>query len=367
MSWIKELSPPHIQELVPYASAGRDPQKGEVWLNANENPYQRSVEGMESSLNRYPEFQPQALLEAYSDYAGCAPENLIVTRGIDEGIDLLLRAFGEPGRDAVVYTPPTYGMYSISAEALGLELYPIPLKGDFQLDIDAFKGAYREDISRISISGSYPKLIFLCSPNNPTGNLLNRDDVLKVLELSKGISIVVVDEAYIEFAPESSFMDDIIAYDNLVIARTLSKGFGLAGLRTGFLAANPEIIQILRKVSAPYPIPVPVVDVVRNALIPDGIERMQEEVGNITIARKVLAEALSTLNYVEMIMPSEANFVLLRVTNAPELMDYLRAQGIIIRDQSKQLLLENCVRITLGTSFEMDRLLEAMKAYGDRT
>lgn len=364
MSWINKLCPPHIQELVPYASAGRTYQEGEVWLNANENPLEKKSAGLENALNRYPQFQPKALLDAYSTYSGCPAENLIVTRGIDEGIDLLLRAFCEYGRDVVVYTPPTYGMYSISAESMNIVTAPIQLKSDNQLDMEAFERTYGPDLSRGSVAGSYPKIVFLCSPNNPTGNVLNREDVLQVLELAKGKSIVVLDEAYIEFLPEESFIDEIENYDNLVVARTLSKAFGLAGLRTGFLAANPAIIKILQKVSAPYPIPVPVVEIANTALSPMGITAMQDEVLFIRKQRDELKTELDALSFIEMVFPGNANFLLMKVKDAPGLMSFLKSRGVIIRDQSSQTGLENCVRITMGTESEQASLLSALKSFG---
>lgn len=365
MSWINKLSPPHIQDLVPYASAGRTFQAGEVWLNANENPLEKKSAGLESALNRYPQFQPNSLLDAYATYSGCSAKNLIVTRGIDEGIDLLLRAFCEYGRDVIVYTPPTYGMYSISAESMNIVIAPIQLKSDNQLDMEAFERTYGPDLSRGSVAGSYPKIVFLCSPNNPTGNVLNREDVLKVLELARGKSLVVLDEAYIEFSPEASFMNEIDKHDNLVVARTLSKAFGLAGLRTGFLAATPAIIKVLQKVSAPYPIPGPVVEIANTALSRMGITAMQDEVIFLRQQREALKTELEGLSFVERVLPGNANFLLMKVNDASDLMTFLKSRGVIIRDQSAQVGLENCVRITMGTEAEHALLVSALKAYGE--
>jgi histidinol-phosphate aminotransferase len=367
MSWVKNLSPKHVQELIPYASAGRDPYRGDVWLNANENPYARTMEGLSSAFNRYPEFQPQALLEAYAEYASCSADQLLVTRGIDEGIDLLLRAFCESGRDWIIFTPPTYGMYGIAAESLNIESKPIPLQADFQLNVEAF-----QDIFNTSTSNSkgpnrypYPKLIFLCSPNNPTGNLLKQADLLKILEMASGKSLVVLDEAYIEFSINSTLMNELKQYENLVIARTLSKGFGLAGLRTGFLAASPDIIHVLRKILAPYPIPVPVVDIAHQALTEKGIAHMQEEVAELRKGLELLKSALIQFEFVKSVLPSTANFILLKVENSQKLLEYLRADGIIVRDQSKQMLLENCIRISSGTQAEMSRLITSLKLFGE--
>ncbi|MCF7807818.1 MAG: histidinol-phosphate transaminase [Candidatus Marinimicrobia bacterium] len=365
MSWIQNLCPPHIQELIPYASAGRETRSGDIWLNANENPLEKKSGGLEKALNRYPQFQPAEILNAYAAYSACPAENLLVTRGIDEGIDLLVRAFCEYRRDLIIYTPPTYGMYSISADAQAIETAALPLTDDFQLDLAAFKGVYSMDLMRGSMSGAYPKLIFLCSPNNPTGNVLDREDIIQVLEMTGGKSIVVIDEAYIEFAPDASFIAEIKNYDNLVVARTLSKAFGLAGLRTGFLAANPEIIAVLQKVSTPYPIPVTSVEIARSALSPIGITAMQDEVNFINGQRESLRSALESFDFIDEIFPSAGNFLLLRVKRAADLLAFLDERGVIIRDRSSQLGLENCVRISMGTETEQAGLIAALKAYGD--
>ena len=425
MSWIQQMLPEHIQNLVPYASAGRANVSGEVWLNANENPNEKRSGGLSSAMNRYPQFQPVELLQGYANYAKCSTEKLLVTRGIDEGIDLLLRAFCMPGIDRIIYTPPTYGMYKISAEALGIQTIRVPLTEDFQLDIEGLEKAIKDqdpdtevlevqttgleraesetgsantprpstqlqsplssfdglrmtsydkagrmtpslDTSGASVSRKTPKLIFLCSPNNPTGNLLARESIYRVLDATAGKALVILDEAYIEFSPEDSFVDELDNYENLVIARTMSKGFGLAGLRCGFVMASPEIIAVLRKVSAPYPIPVPVVDLVSNALRPEGILQMQTEVFDITGNRSSLESQIENLPFIKQIYPSFANFLLLEVLDSETLISFLSSKGIIIRDQSHHDRLGNCIRISIGTKEEQDVLLKALKTYGDQ-
>ena len=352
MSWISELTPPFIRDLVPYSSARREASQGEVWLNANENPYASSTPQGMSSLNRYPDFQPVNLLQAYAKYAGVDPEQLLVTRGIDEGIDLLTRAFCLSGEDTIIYCPPTYGMYKISAETNGVKTLAVPLLDDWQLDTPA-----------IIDKASSAKLLYLCSPNNPTGNAMDRQDMTKVLESTKGKGLVVVDEAYIEFNMESSVVKLLNEYPHLVVLRTLSKAFGRAGLRCGFIMTNPEIISILQKVSAPYPIPVPVVDLASEALSESGINCMMLDVETLWKDRQKLNDMLKEFSFVKTIYPTVANFFLFQVENAVELMSFLSEKGVVIRNQSSQIGLENTVRVTVGTELEIVAFYKSMKQF----
>lgn len=352
MSWLKDMTPDHIQRLVPYASARREASHGEIWLNANENPYECvTPEGL-SPLNRYPDFQPSALVEGYAGYAGVTKDQVLVTRGIDEGIDLLLRTFCLPGVDSISYTPPTYGMYKISAEVCNVALKTVPLMKDLSLDLDGVMAA-----------GETSKLIFLCSPNNPTGSLVQREELRRVLEATRGTSLVVVDEAYIEFKPEASAIALLSEYPNLIILRTLSKAFGLAGLRCGFILASPEMIGVLQKVSAPYPIPGPVVDIASEALKEAGIICMMRDVEILVKDRERLKDLLGSLSCVKKVYPSEANFVLFQVDDAPSLKDFLYSRGVVIRDQSSQYGLENTLRITVGTELELQTVYQNMQEY----
>jgi histidinol-phosphate aminotransferase len=263
------------------------------------------------------------------------------------------------------------GMEISGASASGtppdIELAEMPGVLDQEMEASASSATeLATDTEPAEVPSPTPKLIFLCSPNNPTGNLLNREDVLKVLEMAEGKSIVILDEAYIEFNPEASFINDLTEYDNLVVARTLSKAFGLAGLRTGFLIANPEIISILQKVSAPYPIPVPIVEMATEALNNEGVSRMKSEVKAIIQSRSTLEAALNDLEFVKQVYPGDANFLLLEVADVQEVMNYLKSRGIIIRDQSHQLNLENCIRISIGTEAEQAELLKVLKNYGEQ-
>jgi len=392
MKWLEALTPEYIKKLTPYASARRSFIEGDVWLNANENP---SVPGLEDQLwklNRYPDFQPRNLLKCYAEYVGVQESQLLVTRGIDEGIDLLIGTFCETGVDRIVYTPPTYGMYKIAAESKGVEACAVPLSGDFQLDIDLIKKTISEqksnaytgslsnktqDVERVettdtnqetgtsasSVASLAPKLIFLCSPNNPTGGLLKRADVIAILEAARDKSLVILDEAYIEFIPEASVVGLLDEYPNLVVLRTLSKAFGLAGLRCGFVMAQPDIIQLLRKVIAPYPIPAPVVELVTQALSGRGIAKMKEAVSKIVTTRKATELQLDEFSFIQQVYSGNANFILFKVTDAGALISFLTQLGIIIRDQSFQAGLENCVRVTIGSPSEMNGLYQALQEF----
>lgn len=352
MNWLESLTPPHIRELVPYASARRLATEGQVWLNANENPYERDLPGQLSGLNRYPDFQPQGIMALYAGYAGLAMDQLLVTRGIDEGIDLLTRAFCAAGQDQIMYTPPTYGMYSISAKANNVKALSVPLLKTWQMDLPAMLKA-----------AEYCKLIYVCSPNNPTGNLISRDDIETLLEQTVGQCLVVIDEAYIEFDLPSSAVNLLARFDHLVVLRTLSKAFGLAGLRCGFVLSSPQIIQILQKVSAPYPIPLPTETMVQQSLSEQGIMAMQAEVIEINEGRDELQIKLKEYSFVREVHFGNANFILFQVADAATLMQALQADGVIIRDQSAQIGLENTLRVSLGTPTELQLFYSAMEKF----
>lgn len=256
---MEKLARKQVQALTPYLSARRIGGSGDVWLNANESPFDNEYTLNLARLNRYSECQPKEMIEAYAQYAGVNAEQTITTRGADEGIELLIRAFCEPGEDAILYCPPTYGMYAISAETIGVERKVVPLTSEWQLDLDAIE-AQLDNV----------KVVFVCSPNNPTGNLVERKDIIKLLEMTQDKAIVVMDEAYIDFCPEASTVDLLDQYPNLAILRTLSKAFALAGLRCGFTLANKELIDVLLKVIAPYPVPVPVAEIATQALSQEG-------------------------------------------------------------------------------------------------
>ncbi|OOF85419.1 histidinol-phosphate transaminase [Rodentibacter ratti] len=346
---INNLSRKNIQALTPYQSARRLGGKGDIWLNANEYPISPNFDLTNRTFNRYPEPQPQAVVEGYAAYAGVSPDNVLVSRGGDESIELIIRAFCETD-DKVMYCPPTYGMYAVSAETCGIACKTVPLTADFQLNL--------VEIER-QLDGV--KVVFVCSPNNPTGNLIKRSDLLALLQMTAGRAIVVVDEAYIEFCPEATMATELANYPHLAIIRTLSKAFALAGLRCGFTLANAELIHVLQKVIAPYPLPVPVSDIAAQALQPRGLTQMQRCVAELLANRADLQKKLENLPLVEQVYPSQANYLLVKFKDGQKVFRSLWEQGIILRDQHKALNLKDCVRITVGTVEENSQVIEAIK------
>ncbi|QHM75003.1 Histidinol-phosphate aminotransferase [Mixta theicola] len=351
---ITRLARANIQALTPYQSARRLGGNGDVWLNANEYPLPVPFELSQQTLNRYPECQPKLVIERYADYAGLTPQQVLVSRGADEGIELLMRAFCEPGKDAILFCPPTYGMYSVSAETIGIEYRTVPALAGWQLNLPAIAAA---------LAGV--KLVYICSPNNPTGNLINPDDMRQLLEMTRGKALVIADEAYIEFCPQATLAGWIADYPHLVVLRTLSKAFALAGLRCGFTLANPAVIELLLKVIAPYPLATPVADIAAQALSAGGIALMRSHVTELNANRSWLSEALAALPCVEQVFASETNYLLARFIDAPRVFKTLWDQGIILRDQNKNPGLAGCLRISIGTRSECERLIAALQALAE--
>lgn len=348
---IEQLARQNVRELTPYQSARRLGGNGDVWLNANEYPLPPAFQLSQQTLNRYPECQPAQVIERYADYAGVKKEQVLVSRGADESIELLIRAFCEPGKDAILFCPPTYGMYTVSAETLGVERRIIPARADWQLDL----AAIADSLDRV-------KVIYVCSPNNPTGSLINPDDLRTLLDMAQGKAIVAVDEAYIEFCPQASVAGWLRDYPHLAVLRTLSKAFALAGLRCGFTLANADLIALLLKVIAPYPLSTPVADIAAQALSPEGIAIMRQRVAEVSSNRRWLQQALQNCACVEQVYGSESNYLLARFTPASNAFKALWDQGIILRDQSKQPGLNGCLRITIGTREECQRVVDALNA-----
>ncbi|MGR4050051.1 histidinol-phosphate transaminase [Kosakonia cowanii] len=348
---IEELARKNVRELTPYQSARRLGGKGDVWLNANEFPSAVPFDLTQNALNRYPECQPKAVIDNYAGYAGVKPEQVLVSRGADEGIELLIRAFCEPGQDAVLFCPPTYGMYSVSAETFGVEYRTVLARENWQLDLQGIAD---------KLDGV--KLVYVCSPNNPTGQIINPQDLRSLLEMTRGKALVIADEAYIEFCPQATLAGWLSEYPHLVILRTLSKAFALAGLRCGFTLANEEVIALLMKVIAPYPLSTPVADIAAQALSPQGVVAMRERVAQIVAERAYLVKALRDIPCVEQVFDSETNYILVRVTASSAVFKSLWDQGIILRDQNKQPSLSGCLRITIGTREESQRVIDALRA-----
>ncbi|QTO55361.1 histidinol-phosphate transaminase [Duffyella gerundensis] len=350
MTDITALARANVRDLTPYQSARRLGGNGDVWLNANEFPLPVPFELSQNTLNRYPECQPKLVIERYARYAGLQPDQVLVSRGADEGIELLMRAFCEPGKDAILFCPPTYGMYSVSAETIGIEYRTVAATDNWQLNLPAIA----EQLDGV-------KLLYMCSPNNPTGNLISADDIRQLLEMTRGKALLIADEAYIEFCPQATLASWLAEYPHLVILRTLSKAFALAGLRCGFTLANPPVIDLLMKVIAPYPLSTPVADIAGQALSDDGITLMRQHVAQLNDNRQWLIDALRQCACVEQVFASETNYVLARFSDSPTIFKTLWDQGIILRDQNKQPGLAGCLRISIGTRDECERVIAALQ------
>ena len=357
---VLSLIRPEILALTPYSSARKEASGGRVWLDANENPKTPAAsltsealakEGR-LNLNRYPDPQPADLVAALAAYYGAAPTNVLVTRGSDEGIDLLLRAFCRAGQDAILVTPPTYGMYAVSAAIQNARVVTVPLVAakNFAVDADAVLAAVTPEI----------KLVFLCSPNNPTGALLEHASVLRIAQTLVGRAVVVVDEAYLEFAGTPSLLTEFGRLPNLVVLRTLSKAFGLAGVRCGVTLASPALISVLQKIIAPYPVPTPVLQAALAAISPAGLAAARASVQLLVAERKRVAETLAKLAIVRRVWPSDSNFLLFEVTDSARVMAATRAAGIVLRDRSRDYGLTNNVRMTMGTPEENNAALEIL-------
>ncbi len=344
---LQKIIRPHILTLAPYTSA-RDEYEGtaDVFLDANENPFGSITQ---QYFNRYPDPYQTDLKKRVAEIKGVQPNQVFLGNGSDEAIDLLIRATCAPKEDVIILLPPTYGMYEVSASINDTPLVKVSLTPDFQLDMPAIKEAIATNPTA--------KLLFLCSPNNPTGNALNPADMEQLIGLFPGI--VVVDEAYIDFADYPSFTTKLGQYPNLVVLQTFSKVWGLANLRLGMAFASPEIIRILNKIKAPYNISGLTQEVVQKGL--EDVSWKETSVREILDQREILTRQLAELPIVEKIYPSDANFLLVRVSDARDTYRYLVEQRIIVRDRSKVRLCENALRITVGTAEENKRLIEALK------
>lgn len=343
---IKNLQRENIKNLRPYSTA-RDEYKGQasVFLDANENSFGSPLP---ENFNRYPDPLQLDLKDAISKIKGVPIENTFLGNGSDEAIDLLFRCFCNPGKDNVIILPPTYGMYEVSANINDVEVRKVNLLPNFQLDLEGIAEAIDENT----------KLIFICSPNNPTGNSIVRTDIETVLANFKGL--VVIDEAYINFAKQRTFIQELTEYPHLVILQTFSKAWGLAGLRLGMAFASRVVIDIMNKVKAPYNISQSTQDLALAAL--ENIGQVNEWIKVTVAERELLSQSLLTLPQVRKVYPSEANFILAEVDDAAGIYNALVEQGIIIRDRSKVALCEGCLRITIGTQRENEILLSALKS-----
>lgn len=353
MSTLESLLREDLRGFAGYRSARLDVGEGVAWLNANESPWPNPSDPGER-LRRYPTPQPQALRDAAAALYGVDAEQVLATRGSDEGIDLLLRACCMPGTSAVAITPPVFGMYAVCARLHGARILEVPLlDGDegFRVDMPGLATAARAGEARI---------VFLCSPGNPTGDAVPLPEIASLARQLQGQAVVVVDEAYGEYASGPSAITLLASHDNLVVLRTLSKAHALAAARIGFVLAAPVLIQALQRCQAPYPLPVPSVDAALAALAPGVVRRTRARAGRIRRARERLAEALRTLPCVSRVYPSEGNFLLLRFHDADAALARLASAGVVVRDMRAAPLLGDALRITVGGPRQNAMLLAAL-------
>ena len=330
-----------IAALTPYSTA-RDEYEGElgVFLDANESPY-------ENGYNRYPDPHQKALKAQIAAIKGVPAENIFIGNGSDEAIDIVFRVFCEPREDNVVAIAPSYGMYKVAAAINDVEIREVALGEDFSLPTDALLAAADENT----------KALFLCSPNNPTANSFPREELMRLVEEFDGM--VVVDEAYIDFADAESLVSEIASHPNLVVLQTMSKAWGMAGLRVGLALADSRVVALMSQVKYPYNINVATMKIVSD-LLTKGID---EEVEQIKQQRALVAEALAEFKFVERVYPSDANFLLVRVADADALYEHLIKDGIIVRNRTRVKGCEGCLRITIGLKEENEKLIESLKRY----
>ena len=341
---VQQLLRDNIRRLTPYSSA-RDEFTGQALINldANENSLGSPLTKW---YNRYPDPYQHLVKEAISKIKGVPVQNIFIGNGSDECIDLLYRCFCNPAKDNVIICPPTYGMYEVSANINDVQVRKAPLLDDFQLNL-----AHIE-----TLIDEHTKIIWICSPNNPTGNSLNRQDIEMVLNNFNGI--VVIDEAYINFSKQKSFVQELPDYPNLVVMQTFSKAWGLAGLRLGLAFASTDIIQVMNKVKPPYNISQVAQELVLQAVKEVG--QVNDMITELVSMRDALSEVLSQMPVVEKVYPSDANFILVKIKEARKVYEFLLSRSIVVRDRSNVLLCNDCLRITIGTEEENTALIDAL-------
>lgn len=338
---IDRLIRTHIKNLEPYSSARDEYENNNekvVLLDANENP-------VETEVNRYPDPYQNQLKKVISKVKNVPIEQLVLGNGSDELIDLILTAFVEPGDDEVVLLPPTYGMYKVRAQILGAKIIEIPLTTEFQLPVD-------EILKQISKT---PKLLFICSPNNPTGNAIKAKDIVLMLEKFPGI--VVVDEAYIDFSAQDSLIENLGKFENLIVLQTFSKAYGMAGIRLGMAFASSKIVKVLNKIKSPYNIST----LTQNYALKALNNNFKLNTASLNRLKQKLIPELLALSMVQKIYPSETNFLLIEVDVASKRYHQLRSLGIIVRDRSNLSGCSNCLRISVGSEEENKKLIKALK------
>ncbi|WP_340063137.1 histidinol-phosphate transaminase [Ascidiimonas aurantiaca] len=340
---ISKLVRPNVAALIPYTSARdefKDFKKEMVFLDANENPFP-------SRVNRYPDPRQRDVKQLLREQRGLSENQMLLGNGSDEVLDLILRAFCRPGIDNMITLPPTYGMYGVLGATNDIENRKVLLTEDFCIDTDAV----------LRTADANTKVVFICSPNNPTGNLIPKEDILILLRQFAGL--VVIDEAYIDFAETESWVNTLSEYPNLIVTQTLSKAYGMAGIRLGLCFASEEIISILNKIKPPYNInQLTQLEALERLENPEAIQKEKEEVLK---ERNILENTLKDLSYVKKVFPSDANFILARVDNAAERYQSLLKMGIVVRNRSAQPLCEETLRFTVGTPEENSKLIQALK------
>jgi len=337
----------NIEKLKPYSSA-RSEYRGdaEVFLDANENAYGSPLD---ENYNRYPDPLQWELKKELSRIKGVPPQNIFIGNGSDEVIDIAFRIFCKPGQDNVIVCPPTYGMYKVCAGINDVETKEVLLTEDFQLNVEGILNAVDANT----------KLLFICSPNNPTGNDMNRMDIELLLNNFPGI--VIIDEAYINFSRQKTFIQELLEYENLIVMQTLSKAWGLAALRLGLGFASEKIIDLFNRVKPPYNVNLSSQQLGIKALA--NIKEVNANIINTIQQRNWVHDQLQQFNFVQIIYTSDANFILVKVDNADKLYQYLLLHRIIVRNRSKEPLCNNCIRITIGTQQENEKLINTLKSY----
>lgn len=342
-----------LRDFAGYRSARSEQLEGRIWLNANESPWPNAADDG-AALRRYPEPQPAALRAALADLYGCQPQQLLAGRGSDEAIDLLVRAVCRPGADAVLVTPPTFGMYAVSARLHGTRVVEVPL-------LDAPDGWHVDFAAVAAAAEAQPvKLVFLCSPGNPSGTLLPLVDIATLAQGLQGRALVVVDEAYIEYAGVASAVSLLATLRNVVVLRTLSKAHALAAARIGAVIADAGLIAVLQRCQAPYPLPAPCVDLACRALDVAARAVTESRVATVVEARAILLRSLQSAAGVQCVYPSRGNFVLARFDDAQAAFDRLIAAGVVVRDLRQAPGLGDALRITVGTAEQNAAVLQAV-------
>jgi len=344
---LENITRENIKRLIPYSSA-RSEYEGDaqVFLDANENSLGSLLH---QNFHRYPDPLQKKLKDKISSLKNISVENIFIGNGSDEAIDLLIRAFCNPGKDEILIFPPTYGMYEVSAAINDVGIKRVLLTENFELDVPKIKEQIDASV----------KLIFICSPNNPTGNSFGENDIVSLLNQFYGL--VIIDEAYIDFSDNNSWLKKLNTYPNLIILQTLSKAWALAGLRIGMAFASEQIIQILNKIKPPYNISAATQKLALQVLNDE--ERAYQKINIIKEEKEKLMDDLKRFDFIKMVYPSDTNFVLTKVKDATSLYNYLLSKNIVVRNRSSQPLCENCLRITIGTPDENNQLLQALKSY----